>query len=99
MDMENTIVIRPSRRDDVAALFRIAALDSARPLDGEHVLVAEIAGEVVAAYDAAERRSVADPFRPTAALVDLLRMRGDQLSSAAVLAQRPAHARRASAYA
>ena len=98
-DMENTIVIRPSRRDDVAALFRIAALDSAKPLAGNDVLVAELSGEVVAAYDAAERRSVADPFRPTAALVDLLRMRADQLSAAKVVAPRPAHTSRASAYA
>jgi hypothetical protein len=97
--MENTIVIRPSRRDDVAALFRIAALDSAQPLVGDDVLVAELGGEVVAAYAAAERRSVADPFRPTAALVDLLRMRADQLTSATVVASRPAHARSASAYA
>src|SRR3954462_4023412 len=97
--MENTIVIRPSRRDDVAALYRIAALDSAKPLQGEDVLVAELAGEVVAAYDAAERRSVADPFRPTGALVDLLRMRADQVAAATVVAARPAHPRRASAYA
>jgi hypothetical protein len=97
--MENTIVIRPSRSDDVAALFRIAALDSAKPLVGEDVLVAEFGGEVVAAYDATEQRSVADPFRPTAALVDLLRMRAEQIRTTPVVSARVAHARRASAYA
>jgi hypothetical protein len=97
--MENTIVIRSARHDDVTALFRIAALDSAQPLLGDDVLVAELGGEVVAAYDASEQRSVADPFRPTAALVDLLRMRAEQLASAPVATVRAAHARRASAYA
>src|SRR5689334_16605169 len=97
--MENTIVIRTSRDDDTAALFRIAALDSAKPLLGDDVLVAELAGEVVAAYDASEQRSVADPFRPTAALVDLLRMRAEQLAATPLVGARVAHARRASAYA
>src|SRR3954463_6714494 len=98
-DMENTIVIRPARHDDVAALFAIAALDSARPLAGDDVLVVELAGEVVAAYDATEHRSVADPFRPTAALVELLRMRADQLGARIAAGAQPAHARHASAYA
>ena len=97
--MENTIVIRSARHDDVTALFRIAALDSAQPLLGDDVLVAELGGEVVAAYDASEQRSVADPFRPTAAVVDLLRMRAEQLVAAPARTVRAAHARRASAYA
>lgn len=97
--MENTIVIRPARRDDVAALFRIAALDSARPLVGDDVIVAELGGQVVAAYDTSGRRAVADPFRPTAALVDLLRMRAEQLDATVTAGRRLAHSRRASAYA
>ena len=61
-----------------ARLRDLAQLDSARPLDGE-ALVAEVDGAPVAALELQTGRTVADPFRPTAVVVDLLRMRAAQL--------------------
>ena len=66
------ITIRSARDADAGALARLAALDSSRVPAGE-VLVAEISGELVAA--ASEAGVIADPFRPTADVVDLLRLR------------------------
>jgi hypothetical protein len=69
-----TIVIRPARPEDEGALLRLAALDSAAALDGD-VLVADVGGDIVAALDLERDRAIADPFRPTADLVELLRTR------------------------
>jgi hypothetical protein len=69
-----TVVIRvatPADRDELASL---AALDSAPALTGA-VLVAQSDGRVRAAYSMDEDRAVADPFVPTAGLVELLRTR------------------------
>jgi hypothetical protein len=63
----NSHVIRLAGDADEAALERLAQLDSARPL--EHpILVAEIGGSVAAAIDLDARRTIADPFQPTARL-------------------------------
>ena len=43
----------------------LAALDSARPLDGD-ILVAEVGDEPIAAIDLHNGRAVANPMRPTA---------------------------------
>ena len=67
-----TVVIRAARGSDGARLAQLALLDSQRPLAGE-ILVAEQNGELVAALGA--DRVIADPFRPTADLVALLRVR------------------------
>ena len=78
------IVIRRADASDTRALRRLAALDSApAPLAGPDVLLAEVAGEIVAAYDNESARAVADPFLPTAGLVDLLRLRSAQRSAEA----------------
>lgn len=69
-----TITIRSSRPTDASELRRLASLDSQRPLTGE-AIVAEICGEVVAAYSPASSRSIADPFRRTADVVEMLRLR------------------------
>ncbi len=69
-----TISIRPAQDGDRPLLRRLAALDSAEPLSGD-VLLAEADGEVVAALSLADGRAVADPFRHTADLVELLRTR------------------------
>jgi hypothetical protein len=69
-----TIQIRPARADDEAALRRLAALDSAAPLHGD-ILVADIGGELLAALSPYDGRAIADPFRMTADLVELLRTR------------------------
>jgi hypothetical protein len=67
-----TVVIRAARGSDGEALERLARLDSRRPLTGD-VLVAEQDGELVAAL--AGDGVIADPFRPTAEIVALLRSR------------------------
>jgi hypothetical protein len=67
-----TVVIRAARGSDGAALADLARLDSQRPLAGE-ALVAEQDGAVVAAL--AGDRVIADPFRRTADVVELLRLR------------------------
>ena len=78
-----TITIRSSRPTDASELRRLALIDSQRPLTGE-AIVAEVCGEVVAAYSPASSRSIADPFRRTADVVEMLRLR------AAAAADRPA---------
>jgi hypothetical protein len=69
----DALVIRPADPDDHAALTRLAALDSRRPLAGP-VLVAERDGHILAALAPADGRAIADPFAPTADLVALLRL-------------------------
>jgi hypothetical protein len=66
------VLLRLARADDDAALHRLAALDSARPLTGP-ALVAEQGGALTAALCLSTGRAVADPFLPSAQLVDLLR--------------------------
>jgi hypothetical protein len=68
-----TVVIRAARGSDGTALDDLARLDSQRPPMGD-VLVAEQDGELVAAL--AGERVMADPFRPTADVVALLRLHG-----------------------
>ncbi len=77
----DTLVIRRATADDLDALRRLAALDSARALLGD-VLVAESAGVVRAAYSIGEQRAIADPFVPTADLVALLEARAAPLREA-----------------
>jgi hypothetical protein len=67
--------------DDAEALRRLAALDSARALQGA-VLVAEVAGEPWAAISLEDYHAVADPFRPSADLVWLLVERARDLERA-----------------
>jgi hypothetical protein len=85
------VTIRPAFPDDAAALARLAALDSQRLPLGP-LLLAEIDGEPWAAIALETSRVVADPFRPTAALVDLLRGRAAQLATAQEVATRPRRA-------
>lgn len=67
-------VIRRATSADADALRAIAALDSQRPLTGP-VLLGELHGAPAAAIDLDSNRVVADPFRPTSALVAHLRTR------------------------
>jgi drug/metabolite transporter (DMT)-like permease len=71
-NLDRTVVIRSARSPDGDLLDGLARLDSQRPLAGD-VLVAEQDGELVAAL--AGDRVIADPFRPTADVVALLRVR------------------------
>jgi hypothetical protein len=70
--MTSPLVLRPATSADALDLERLAALDSARPLEGD-VMVAYAGGEVRAALDRESGRAVADPFWPSGELVDLLR--------------------------
>ena len=74
------ITIRNATEADGADLRRLAALDSRRLPDGP-LAVAEVAGELVAALSLADRRVVADPFRPTAHAVTLLEVHAAQLAA------------------
>ena len=65
------LVIRPAGSDDAAALERLAKLDAAQVPHGEK-LVAEVGGELVAAYGVERGERIGDPFRPTADVLDLL---------------------------
>ena len=67
-------VIRPAHAADAVAVRRLAALDS-RGAPRDPVLLGEMDGEPVAALSLADGHVVADPFRPTAELVALLRVR------------------------
>jgi hypothetical protein len=76
---EKTLTIRPADLADLAGLDRLAALDSASPPTGD-VLVAEVGGELWAAVELDSGAAIADPFRPSGELVELLRVhaRGDR---------------------
>lgn len=69
-----SVTLRFATSDDAAALAAVAELDSARPLVGP-ALLAERDGRVVAALSVADGRVVANPFVPTADLVEMLRLR------------------------
>jgi hypothetical protein len=70
--LRSQITIRPGYADDHLALVRLAALDSAA-VPAEPLLVAELDGELSAALSLRDGTSIADPFRPTADIVALLR--------------------------
>jgi hypothetical protein len=74
----NAHVIRPAVADDAQSLRELAELDSQRPLTTP-ALVGELDGRPAAAISMADGRVVADPFKPTAKLTPLLRMRRDSL--------------------
>jgi len=73
-----TVVIRAARGSDGPALRRLAELDSADFLTGS-VLVAEADDEMVAALSLDTGENVADPFRRTSDVVDLLAYRARKL--------------------
>ena len=73
-----TVLIRAARGSDGSVLERLAALDSARVPAGE-LLVAEADGAIVAAHAPATGATIADPFRRTAEVVELLELRAARL--------------------
>jgi hypothetical protein len=77
--MGDSLTIRLARAEDALALLQLAVLDSAPQIEGE-VLVAEVDGEPWAALELGTGEFVADPFRPTAQVVELLRMRAESLA-------------------
>ena len=67
------VLIRLARHADAADLAVLAALDSAAALTGEVLLAEQAGGEVAAAMSIDTGAVVANPFVPTAHLVELLR--------------------------
>jgi hypothetical protein len=76
--MIDGVNVRLMRPEDRPALVRLAALDSAAAGFGAY-LVAEVEGELWAAVPLAGGGVLADPFRPTADLVELLQVRAGQM--------------------
>jgi hypothetical protein len=68
---DGPITIRRATVDDEPALADLAALDSARIPAGA-VLLAESCGKLRAALSLEDGAAIADPFRPTAGIVELL---------------------------
>lgn len=79
--MSAPVLIRRATPGDAPALRRLAELESARPLAGE-ILIALEGREPLAALSRADGRIVADPFRFSADLVELLELRSGQLARA-----------------
>jgi hypothetical protein len=82
-----SIAIRRAADADLGALEGLAALDGARLGPGD-VLLAEVGDELQAAIHVASGATIADPFRPTADLLALLRLRAARLCEAHDLACR-----------
>jgi hypothetical protein len=87
MASTDSISIRPFTDSDVQAVREVAQRDSSVVPAGM-LLVAEFGGRVRAALSLDTGEIVADPFAPSAELVDLLRARARQLNG------RPARRRR-----
>lgn len=88
-----TITIRRAVGADREALRRLAELDS-KHLPSDEFLIADVGGEPGAAVGIRTGTVVADPFRRTAAAVDLLRIRARRLrcsDSTAATPPRPLH--------
>jgi hypothetical protein len=79
--------IRAATDADAPALLRLARLDSSRPPAGS-IVVAEDRGVLVAAMSIDDGATIADPFRATAAIVAMLRLRSQQIRGETPRAQR-----------
>jgi hypothetical protein len=78
--VEGWLTLRSFQERDIDGIRRLAQLDSKRVPSGP-VLVAEVGGNVVAALPLDGGPALADPFRPTASIVEILQMRAAQLKS------------------
>jgi hypothetical protein len=81
LDGAHAVTIRYAGAADAGAVSRLAQLDGAT-VAGPEILVAEVAGAIVAALSLTSGVVAADPFRRTRAAVDLMRMRAEQLGHA-----------------
>jgi len=75
MTTSPSVLIRAARGSDGPALEALAALDSATVPAGS-LLVAEADGVLVAALSERTGERIADPFRPTRDVIELLELRG-----------------------
>jgi hypothetical protein len=69
----NAITVRPYLSNDRRSLERLALLDDRR-VPAQPVMLAEVDGKLVAALSERTGEAVADPFEPTAHLVEMLRV-------------------------
>ena len=67
-----TFTVRQADAHDGYAIHRLAAIDSSAAPTGD-VLLAEVGDELWAALDVDTGEAIADPFRPSGELVELLR--------------------------
>jgi hypothetical protein len=77
-EMTDQVTVRRFQERDIDAIRKLAELDE-KDLPKGGVLVAELRGELVAALPLDGGVALADPFRPTASIVELLRLRAAQL--------------------
>ena len=75
--MIDPITLRYSKDGDRERIAELAELDG-RPAPTGEVLLAEAEGRLVAAVGMTDGAAVADPFRPTADVVELMQMRVEQ---------------------
>jgi hypothetical protein len=75
-----SVLIRAARGSDGLALARLAELDSAAVPAGE-LIVAEADGALVAARSLSTGRAIADPFHPTADVLELLAVRAATMAA------------------
>lgn len=80
--MSQPITITHSTDADAPSVWRLAALDDRAAPRGPKLLAYE-GGELRAAVAIADGRAVADPFHPTAELVDMLRFQARREAVAA----------------
>ena len=66
-----SVVLRLATIAEDQALRRLSELDS-RPLPRGQLLIAEVDGELRAAYSSLENIAIADPFKPSAHLIEML---------------------------
>ena len=76
------LTIRRATAADQFSVRRLAVLDSSSPPTGD-VLLAEMGDELWVALSIDTGAAIADPFRPSGDLVDLLRLRADGLAGEA----------------
>ena len=90
------VVIRLATAGDQPSLERLAQLDSARVPVGQTVL-GELQGRPLVAVSLADGSAIADPFMPTAEILELVRLRAEQLNPVARSRHAPPEQRRSKA--
>ena len=74
------ITIREAREEDAGAIARLAALDESE-MPGGAALLAFVDGELAVARSLRYGDTVADPFRRTSDVIDLLDLRAHQATA------------------
>jgi hypothetical protein len=83
-----SVTVRRSSDRDKPALRRLAERDGRR-LPPEPLLVAEVAGRLLAARSLANGASISDPFHPTGHMIELLALRSAHLRQDPPAPKRP----------